>query len=65
MIMMMNKRKTLDQIMGSEKGEEETSPLESIMQEFMQCLDNNDAKGAAQCFQSAVAHCSTPEGPQE
>ncbi len=65
MIMMMNKKKTLDQIMGDPEGTKETSPLETIMQEFMQCLDNNDAAGAAECFKSAFAHCGTPETPQE
>ena len=61
MIMMMNQKKVLNQIMGDKPEESESSPLETIMQELMTCLTNGDASGAAQCFQSAVAHCQPQE----
>ncbi len=57
MIMMMDKKRIVSQIMGDQEGEKETSPLHTVMQEFIQCIETGDAEGLAECFKSALAHC--------
>ncbi len=60
MMMIMDKKKTLNQILGAdprEKKEEgaEESALSSCMSEFISCVKDGDVEGAVQAFRSCYA----------
>jgi hypothetical protein len=62
MIMMGDKKKMLTAILGPHKEVEEmpsVDEMETIMQEFIECVHGKDAQGAAAAFKAACALCDS------
>lgn len=64
MIMMMDKKKIVNQIMGDKPEGEETSPLKAIAQELLTCIECGDADGLVSCLSSLISHLNS-EGKNE
>lgn len=61
MIMMGDKKKIIDSILGPHEidGEpmDEASSLEAIAQELIEAVSNHDVKAVAECLRAAFAEC--------
>lgn len=65
-IIMMDKKKVLSQILGPEEeavSVEGESPLHTCVQELIECVHNKDVEGAVSAFKACVVACS--ESPEE
>lgn len=60
-MLMMDKKKTLTQILGPETREEEPpkEALHHIAEELISCVNNGDAEGLMHCLRAAIAEISS------
>jgi hypothetical protein len=54
MIMQMDKKKIVSQIMGDKPEGEETSPLNAVALELLDCIESKDAEGLIQCLKTVI-----------